>query len=111
MHFFMRALLLSVLLPFVLPAQTDTGELRVTVTDSMGLPVPAAVNLSSEINQYRHSFEADQEGHAVAKRLPFGLYKVAAERPGFAAAQALVEIRSSIPKEISLSLNVAPTQS
>jgi outer membrane cobalamin receptor len=114
MHFFLRprnALLLSVLLPFVLAAQTDTGELRVTVTDSMGLPVPAAVNLSSEINQYRHSFQADQEGHAVAKRLPFGLYKVAAERPGFAAVQALVEIRSSIPKEISLSLSVAPTQS
>ncbi len=106
----MRALLL-LLLPFAMLAQTDTGELRVTVTDAMGLPVPAAVDLGSEINQYHHSFEADQEGHMVAKRLPFGLYKVIAQRPGFAPAQTLVEIRSNIPKEISLSLSVAPTQS
>jgi len=91
-------------------AQPDTGELRVTVTDAMGLPVPASVDLSSEVNQYRRSFAADEEGHVVAKRLPFGLYTVAARRPGFAPASALVEIRSAIPKDISISLSIAPAQ-
>jgi outer membrane cobalamin receptor len=104
-------LLVFVLVPFLVPGQTDTGELRVTVTDAMGLPVPASVDLASEVNQYRHSFDADEQGHVDAKRLPFGLYKVEARRPGFAPSSALVEIRSSIPKEISFSLSVAPTQS
>jgi outer membrane cobalamin receptor len=114
MHFVRRprnGLLVFLFLPVWMPAQTDTGELRVTVADSMGLPVPASVNLSSVVNQYQHSFDADQEGHVVAKRLPFGLYKVVAQRQGFAPASALVEIRSNIPKEISLSLSVAPNQS
>jgi outer membrane cobalamin receptor len=98
-------------LPCVLPAQTDTGELRVTVSDAMGLPVAAAsVELVSEVNQYRHSFDADDGGRVIAKRLPFGLYNISARRPGFAATTALVEIRSAIPKEISLSLSVAPAQ-
>jgi outer membrane cobalamin receptor len=102
--------LLCLLLPFAMLAQTDTGELRVTVTDAMGLPVPASVELVSEVNQYRRSFDADQEGHVVAKRLPFGLYNVSARREGFAPSSALVEIRSAIPKEISLSLSIAPAQ-
>ena len=113
MHFVVRlrtVLFVCVFLPLSLPAQTDTGELRVTVSDAMGLPVAASVELVSEVNQYRHSFDAGEDGHVIAKRLPFGLYNVAARRPGFAPSTALVEIRSAIPKEISLSLNVAPTQ-
>lgn len=105
-----RLTLLALFLPMLMPAQTDTGELRVTVTDAMGLPVPASVDLSSEVNQYRRSFDADEEGHVVAKRLPFGIYKVAAQRPGFAASSALVEIRSAVPKEISVTLTIAAAQ-
>lgn len=113
MHWFLRpriGLLVAFLLPCLMPAQTDTGELRVSITDAMGLPVRALVDLASEINQYRQSFDADEAGHVVAKRLPFGLYTVTAKRPGFAPASMLVEIRSAIPKEIKLSLNVAPTE-
>jgi outer membrane cobalamin receptor len=102
--------LLPLFLATIALAQTDTGELRITVIDAMGLPVPASVELVSEVNQYRHNFEADEEGRVDAKRLPFGLYSVAARWPGFAASTALVEIRSAIPKEISLSLGVAPAQ-
>ncbi len=105
-----NAIFASFLLPLLMLAQPDTGELRVTITDPMGLPVPASVDLVSEVNQYRRSFDADEEGHLVAKRLPFGLYTVAARRPGFAPASALVEIRSAIPKDISLSLSIAPAQ-
>src|SRR5579859_4898945 len=88
--------LACLLLPLSLPAQTDTGELRVTVSDAMGLPVAASVELVSEVNQYRHSFDANDDGRVIAKRLPFGLYNVAARRPGFAPTTALVEIRSAI---------------
>jgi outer membrane cobalamin receptor len=101
---------LPLLFAAIVLAQTDTGELRVTVIDAMGLPVAATVELVSEVNQYRHSFDADEEGHVIAKRLAFGLYTVTARRPGFAPVSALVEIRSAIPKELSLSLTVAPSE-
>ncbi len=112
MHFLRRPrfVLLLWLVLSVLEAQTNTGELRVTVTDTMGLPVPASVDLASEVNQYRRSFDADDQGRVDAKRLPFGLYKVEARKAGFAPVSALVEIRSNIPRDVNLSLTIAPTQ-
>jgi len=91
-------------------SQVNSGELRITVTDSAGLPVPASVELTSQVNQYRRNFEADAEGHVSARRLPFGLYRVAVSQPGFAPASELVEIRSASPLEFKVVLGVAPVK-
>ena len=101
---FGRGLLLCLFAGIRLCAQIDSGELRITVADVTGLPVIAAVELASDVNQYHHTFEADLDGRVVAKRLPFGIYQVTASRSGFAPASATAEIRSSIPKELALAL-------
>ena len=90
--------------------QTDTGELRLTVTDSAGLPVDASVELVSEVNQYRRAFNTGPEGHVTAKRLPFGLYHLEVTKQSFAPHADLLEIRSSIPKVVKVLLSVAPLQ-
>jgi len=90
--------------------QVNSGELRITVTDSAGLPVSASVELTSQVNQYRRNFDADVEGHVSARRLPFGLYRVAVSQPGFAPASELVEIRSASPLEFKVVLGVAPVK-
>ena len=91
--------------------QANTGELRLVVTDPGGSPVQSTVTLVSEANDYHRIFKANADGRVVAKRLPFGLYAVTADRGGFVSSKNLVDIRSAIPKElkIALSLNAVQT--
>ena len=91
-------------------AQSDTGELRLKVTDQAGLPIPSSVELVSQANQVRQKLETSVEGILVVKRLPFGVYRVRVERAGFAPLSELVEIRSSLPKELRVTLGVAPIE-
>ena len=88
-------------------AQSETGELRLAVTDPSGLAFPSSVELVSNSNQYHRSFTTDPEGKLVAKRLPFGLYRVRIQHERFAPYADIVEIRSAIPIERSVTLAIA----
>jgi hypothetical protein len=96
------------LLALPLSAQSNTGELRLKVLDPQGLGVKTAVQLVSEANEYRSMLVTDDAGTLIAKRLPFGLYRVRIQQPGFADVVTSVEVRSAIPIEYSVKLNVAP---
>ena len=91
-------------------AQSNIGELRLKVTDQSDLPVPSSVELVSQANQVRQKLETDPHGMLVAKRLPFGMYRIQVEHPGFSPFSALIEIRSAIPKEYRVTLGVAPVE-
>src|ERR1035437_5307075 len=58
---------------WVLPlfAQSNTGELRLNVTDPAGLGVKSSVEIVSEANHYRQSLLTDDAGNLAIKRLPF----------------------------------------
>jgi outer membrane cobalamin receptor len=88
-------------------SQTNTGELRLTVTDQAGLPLPGAVELISESNQLRQTVETDNQGRAVARRLPFGRYRVVVTREGFAPFTGLTEIQSALPADFPVVLALA----
>ncbi len=88
----------------VLWAQANTGELRVAVSDPTGSPVPASVHLVCESNDYSRNFETGTDGHLVAKRLPFGVYKISVSRSGFSSVDELIDVRSALPKEVSVTL-------
>ena len=90
--------------------QSDTGDLRLTVSDVLGLRVQSAVELVSEANQVRRGVETDPQGALVEKRLPFGTYQIRVQRDGFAPFSALIEIRSALPTEYHVTLTVAPLQ-
>ncbi len=106
----MRVIRLIPMCVLALWAQSDTGELRVKVTDQAGLPVPSSVELVSQLNQRRQKLETDSDGTLVVKRLPFGLYRIRVERPGFSTPSSLIEIRSALPKEYHVTLGVAPIE-
>lgn len=86
--------------------QADTGELRITVKDQSGLALPAQVQLGSEANQYSHEFETNRKGQMTAKRLPFGRYTIKVTREGFAPSSQLIDIRSAIPKQLTVVLGL-----
>ena len=105
----MRGLRHFVLLLFALPlvAQSNTGELHLKVTDSSGLGVKAAVELVSEANDYQNSLSTDEAGTLIAKRLPFGVYRIQIQQPGFAEVSTPVQIRSAVPTHYSIKLTLA----
>src|SRR6202011_267819 len=90
--------------------QSSTGEVRLTVRDPGGLPLQSSVALISAANQLAQSLETDAEGRLVAKRLPFGRYRLEVARAGFATYTALLEIQSALPVEYHVTLSLAPVQ-
>jgi len=89
-------------------AQLSSGELRLAVTDATGLPVAASGILTSDSSQLERRFATDAGGRVVFDRLPFGVYKIAAGAAGFVAQSRVVEVRSSVPREVQLTLPLAP---
>jgi hypothetical protein len=90
--------------------QSNTGELRLTVTDPAGLPIQSAVELVSEANQLRQNLGTDAQGTLVAKRLPFGGYRVEVSRIGFATFSGLIDLQSALPTEYHVTLSLGPLQ-
>jgi hypothetical protein len=106
----MRVLLQSLgvlLLALPLFAQGRAGELHLKVTDPSGLGVRTNVELVSEANDYQNTLNTDESGTLIAKRLPYGLYRVHIQQPGFAVVSQPVEIRSAVPVQYAIRLTLA----
>jgi TonB dependent receptor/TonB-dependent Receptor Plug Domain len=99
---------------FSLPifGQTNSGELRLKVTDPSGLGVKTTVQLVSEANQYRNTLSTNDQGSLDLQRLPYGIYELEINQPGFAQIAQTIDIRSSIPADLTIPLKlVEVTQS
>lgn len=90
-----------------LMAQSNTGEIRLTVTDPTGLGLKSTVKLVSEDNHLRQQFLTDDAGHLLARRLPFGVYKILVEHKGFSSFSGSMEIRSAVPMPKYVTLSIA----
>ncbi|MGA8869476.1 MAG: TonB-dependent receptor plug domain-containing protein [Candidatus Sulfotelmatobacter sp.] len=105
MRFFFHLGILLLALPLV--AQSNSGELRLKITDPHGGAVKASVELSSDATQFQRSFYADDSGQLIARNLPFGLYRLQVRFEGFAPYDGLIEIRSALPTEYAVKLSIA----
>jgi hypothetical protein len=106
----MKKALLAVLLgilPLPVLAQSATGELRLSVTDPAGLGLKSTVEIVSQANEFRHTFPTDAQGNLDAKRLPYGIYQVQIQMPGFAQVSETFEIRSALPLDHTIRLKLA----
>ena len=88
-------------------AQSNTGELRVRVTDPSGLGVKSAVEVVSEANQFQKTLTTDGAGDLVVKRIPFGVYRVQINHPGFAEFRDSIEVRSAVALDYTAKLSIA----
>src|SRR5580658_3898884 len=87
--------------------QTNSGELRLKVTDPAGLGVRTAVLIISIANQYHNVLATNDQGSLDVQRLPFGLYQLEISQAGFAEVSETVEIRSSIPTDHTIQFKIA----
>lgn len=92
-------------------AQSGTGELRLRIEDPVGLGVKADVELRSEANQFQKPFHSDDAGNLVVKRLPFGVYQIHIQEPGFLTVSEMVEIHSALPTEHTIRLRLVSVAS
>src|SRR5271157_4812731 len=102
-----KRVLVIFLLVVPLFAQSNTGELRLRVTDPTGMAARSSVEIVSEANHYRQSLLTDDAGSLEIKRLPFGLYLLEVRHSGLAPFSGSVEIRSAAPTNKVVRLGLA----
>lgn len=102
--------LLPVALLLMQFAPAFSGDLRVTVLDRAGQPVQTLVEISGEATAVRERVETNVQGVAVARRLPFGTYRVHANHTGAGQATGYAEVRSALTTHFQLVLGGAAVQ-
>lgn len=82
------------------------------MTDPSGLAVKTAIRVISEANQYRRVLSTDDQGAVTLQHLPYGVYQIQINQPGFAEVAESIDVHSSIPTEHLIQLRVvAPSES
>jgi len=97
---------LPVFFSLPLAGQTNSGELRLRVSDPAGHRMKTAVEIVSEANQYCNTFVTSDQGTLDVQPLPYGIYQLEIRQPGFAPVSQSLEIHSSIPIEYTIQLKL-----
>jgi len=97
---------LTLLCTLPLHCQSDSGELRLKLTDPSGHGVQTHVQVLSEANQYRTTLETDEAGTLDIQRLPYGIYRLVIDQSGYAPVSETIAIRSSLPAGHTISLKL-----
>ena len=86
----------------------NSGTVTGTVTDQSGAVVRGAkVLLQNRMSGYEQSAVTDDNGSFRLNNVPQNPYRLTATAPGFSAATQDIDVRSSIPMTVNLSLKVA----
>jgi len=86
--------------------QSNSGELRLRVTDPDGLGVKTMVQIVSKGNQYRNTLATTDLGNLDVQHLPYGIYQIEIKQSGFARVSESVEIHSSLPTKYAIQLKL-----
>ena len=90
----------------------ETGEIRLSVSDLTGLPLPTSTGtVLSEASSTQRTFTTDGQGRFTFAHLPFGVYRLTVEHSGFQTYSQLVDVRSAIPREVIVKMAIQPLSS
>ena len=85
-------------------AKATAANCALSVTDPSGLGVKTTIQIISTANQYHHTLVTSDQGSLdVAATLPYGIYRLEIDHPGFAPLSQSVEIRSGASPPITKS--------
>jgi hypothetical protein len=89
-------------------AQSNSGSISGAVTDPSGAVVPgASVTIENPVSGYLRTTQTDSGGRYQFSNLPFNPYHLSARATGFGGAAQDVDVRSTIPVNVGVSLKVA----
>jgi outer membrane receptor protein involved in Fe transport len=108
-----RAAIIGGLLLFFGPAafaQARIGSVQGVVKDPGGALVPnAKIIVTQPVTGYSQTTQTDAQGSFKLVNLPFNTYKVRAEATGFQPAEQSIDLESTIPLNVDLSLSLEQT--
>ena len=101
------SLTVGVLVPSAAAAQT-VAILRGIVSDAQGLPLPAAaVTLSKRLTALERTTATSNVGAFQLANVPLDSYELRVEFPGFATHVRQIDLRTSVPVEVGVVLELA----
>ena len=106
------AIICGLLLPLgpTVFAQARIGTIQGAVKDPTGALVPnAKVTVTQPVTGYRQTTTTDAQGAFKLVNIPFNTYKVQAEAAGFQLAEQSIDLESTIPLNLELSLSLEET--
>ena len=109
---FRPAIMCGVLLLFTSTAfaQARIGSIQGVVKDPTGALVPnVKITVTQPVTGYQQTTQSDAQGSFKLVNLPFNIYKVRAEAPGFQPDEESVDLESTIPLSLDLSLSLEQT--
>ena len=90
--------------------QSRVGSVQGVVKDPGGALVPnATITVTQPVTGYKQSTQTDAQGSFKLVNLPFNTYKVHAEAAGFQAAEKSIDLETTVPLNIELSLSLEET--
>jgi hypothetical protein len=93
-----------------LPLAAQTSSLQGTVTDAQGAVVPAAiVTITNQETSAARRAVADDSGAYAFPQVQPGMYKIEAQKPGFAAYASQVRLQVNVPATFNIELQVGQT--
>ena len=103
--------LASVLLAFlcggVSYGQSGSGTIRGTVLDPSGAAIKGAtVGILNPVSHYQRTVMTDQQGAFVLDNVPYNNYHLTANASGFQNGDHDVDVRSSVPVDLKVSLKI-----
>jgi hypothetical protein len=91
----------------ILRGQANSGTVRGTVLDPSGLAiVGASVQIQNPVSHYDKTVQSDSQGKFEFDNVPFNNYHLSAAAQGFQGGEQDVNVRSSLPLEIKISMKI-----
>ncbi|HEX8180638.1 MAG TPA: TonB-dependent receptor [Pyrinomonadaceae bacterium] len=104
------SLLLAVAFGLTAFAQSHVGTVQGTVRDPNGALVPnAAVTITEHTTGYKQTTQTNEQGEFKLVNVPFHIYTVRAEAPGFQPAEKPVDLETPLPENVDLTLAIGTT--
>ncbi|MGI9108027.1 MAG: TonB-dependent receptor [Pyrinomonadaceae bacterium] len=91
-------------------AQSHIGTIQGAVRDPSGALVPnATVRIVDPTSGYQQTAQTNEQGEYRFFNIPFHIYTVRAQAPGFQATEKFIDLETAIPLSIDFALPVAAT--
>src|ERR1700722_9846054 len=86
---------------------SGSGAVRGSVVDPSGAVIKSAtVAIANPVSQYNRTTQTDAQGNFEFDNVPFNNYHASASAPNFQTAHQDLNVRSSVPIELKISLIV-----
>jgi hypothetical protein len=87
-------------------AQSQWAEVRIAVTDAMGLALPSDLNLVSEATRTERITKTNDAGEFDFQHVPFGIYRLTVSHVGFAPYSSVLDLHATQPRDIRVQLDI-----